>query len=237
VPTHQNEYGQPIGAPVVGWTPRAVPGGRALVGSAITVRPLELADATGLFAATCSQAPERWTYLPQGPFTTVAGLIGYLEPMWAAADHRPMALVDPSGAVLGTASFMRIAPELGTVEVGSIMYGPALARTRAATEAMTLMARHVFEELGYRRYEWKCDALNAPSRSAAQRLGFTFEGVWRNALVTRGRNRDTAWYAMTDRDWARLAPAHAAWLAETEGGPQRRSLSSLTRAALDGRAP
>jgi RimJ/RimL family protein N-acetyltransferase len=143
-----------------------------------------------------------------------------------------MALVDPAGAVLGTASFMRINREHGTAEVGSIMYGPALARTRAATEAMTLMARHVFEDLGYRRYEWKCDALNAPSRKAAERLGFAFEGIWRNALVVKGRNRDTAWYAMTDQDWRLLAPAHAQWLAETHTSPQRRPLGELTRAAL-----
>ena len=225
-----NPFGQPIGVPVTSWCPRAMPGETPLVGDAIIVRPLVADNLPGLFTATCTSAPERWTYMTEGPFDDVAGLAAYLRPLVDSPASRPMTLTTPTGEIVGTASFMRIDPTHGTVEVGSIMLSPGLARTRAATQAMTLMAAHVFEDLGYRRYEWKCDSLNEPSRRAALRLGFAFEGVWRNALVYKGRNRDTAWFAMTDDDWTVLAPLHRAWLDHTRDAPQQYSLSELTAA-------
>ena len=125
---------------------------------------------------------------------------------------------------MGVASYLRIAPEVGSIEVGHINYSPLLQRTRASTEAMYLMMRRAFDELGYRRYEWKCDALNAPSRDAAERLGFTFEGVFRQATIYKRRNRDTAWYAIIDSEWPLIRDAFEAWLDPEnfdEGGEQR----------------
>ncbi|MEZ5287532.1 MAG: GNAT family protein [Vicinamibacterales bacterium] len=139
----------------------------------------------------------------------------------------------PSSAA-GVASYLRITPAAGTIEVGHIHFSPALQQTPAATEAMYLMMRRAFE-LGYRRYEWKCDALNAPSRRAAQRLGFSYEGVFRQALVTKGRNRDTAWYACIDAEWPALSRAFERWLAPDNfdaGGRQREALSDLTAPVL-----
>ena len=134
------------------------------------------------------------------------------------------------GRAAGRASYMRIDPAQGSIEVGSIQYGAALARTRAATEAMYLLARHAFEDLGYRRYEWKCDSLNEPSRAAARRLGFTYEGRFRQAMVYRGRNRDTDWFSITDAEWPRLRTAYDAWLDPANfdaDGRQQQSLSVL----------
>lgn len=231
--TRVNEFGQPIGLAVAPVPVRQYPGECALVGTSITVRPLQREDAAQLFEATCTAAPERWTYMVSGPFASVDELAAMLDGMLTTPDMRPMALITPSGRIVGTATFMRIDPRQGTAEVGTIMFSPELARTRAATESMALMADHVFSDLGYRRYEWKCDSLNAPSRAAAIRLGFTFEGVWRNALTYKGRNRDTAWYAMTDDDWRVLKPCYDRWLTETEADrPQKSSLSELTRDAL-----
>jgi RimJ/RimL family protein N-acetyltransferase len=141
-------------------------------------------------------------------------------------------VIDPSdGTPTGTASFLRIEPEVGSLEVGSILYAPRLQRTRAGTEAMTILATYAFDELGYRRLEWKCDALNAPSRSAAARLGFRFEGVFRNATIYKGRSRDTAWFAITDGDWPQVRAAHRRFLDPRNfdgDGRQLVSLSELT---------
>jgi RimJ/RimL family protein N-acetyltransferase len=141
-----------------------------------------------------------------------------------------MAILSTAGAGLGIAAYLRIDPAMGSAEVGSILYAAALQRTTGATEAMALMARHVFDDLGYRRYEWKCDSLNAPSRAAATRLGFRYEGRFRNAVVYKGRNRDTDWFAMTDGDWPGVKAAYAAWLDPENfepDGAQRRSLAEL----------
>jgi RimJ/RimL family protein N-acetyltransferase len=147
-----------------------------------------------------------------------------------------VAVCGPDGTPLGLANYLRIDPANGCVEVGNILLGRALQRTVAATEAMHLLAAHVFDDLGYRRYEWKCDALNALSQAAATRLGFRYEGTFRQAVVYKGRNRDTAWFSITDRDWPRVAAAHRAWLAPTNfagDGTQRRSLSDLTSEGAD----
>jgi RimJ/RimL family protein N-acetyltransferase len=143
-----------------------------------------------------------------------------------------------TGQPVGYASYLRIDPKSGVIEVGHISYTPLLQRRPAATETMFLMMRHVFDELGYRRYEWKCNALNAPSRAAATRLGFTYEGTFRQAMVVKGHNRDTAWYSILDSEWPALKPAFERWLAPSnfdDAGKQRESLSDLTKAAVPGR--
>lgn len=234
-----DEHGQPVGEPVPGWAPPPRPADDlVLTGEDVRLEPLRADLVPGLFAATCGPGTEAaWTYMSAGPFADEAGLSAYLETM-ATQDWLPLAIrARGDDRVLGMAAYLRIAPGAGTIEVGAIMLGPELARTRAATETMWLMAEHVFG-LGYRRYEWKCDALNAPSRRAAERLGFRHEGTWRQALVYKGRNRDTAWFAMTDGDWVRLGPAFREWLDQTRGGrPQTRPLGELTAAALQGERP
>ena len=151
--------------------------------------------------------------------------------MAAADDPLFYAVVDQaSGGAIGVASYLRIEPAVGVIEVGHIAYSPPLRRTTAATEAMYLMMRRVFDELGYRRYEWKCDALNAPSRRAADRFGFSFEGVFRQATMYKGRNRDTAWYSITDVEWPALKARFEAWLDESNfsaDGAQRLSLNEV----------
>jgi RimJ/RimL family protein N-acetyltransferase len=184
-----------------------------------------------LYAALCG--PDNgalWTYRLEEAPGSVAGLAAALARAEADPDAVTYAIVAPEQGPCGLATLMRCDPEVGVVEVGSILYAPSLQRTRAATEAMVLLGRHVFEALGYRRYEWKCDSLNAPSRVAAQRLGFTYEGTFRQAVVYKGRNRDTAWFSITDDEWPALRAAYDAWLDPDnfdEGLTQRTSLSRL----------
>ena len=170
-----------------------------------------------------------------GPFATFESYRNWVSAAASGADPMFFAIVDRgSGKPTGVASFMRIDPAAGSIEVGGLAYSPALQRAPAATEAMFLMMQRAFE-LGYRRYEWKCNALNAPSRSAALRLGFSYEGIFRQHVVHKGRNRDTAWFAIVDREWPTLKRAYAAWLdaKNFDGeGKQRLRLSDLTREAL-----
>lgn len=209
----RNQFGQPIGDPVGDIAARR-PEAVALPGRTCRLDPLRVEDAADLLAALRAGAgDEQWTYLSYGPCGSPAELATVIEGLRADPDVLPFAIRTPDGAAVGMASLLRINPAIGTIEVGHILYGAGARRAAPATEAMYLLARYVVEDLGYRRYEWKCDALNAPSRAAAQRLGFTFEGVWRKAITYKGRNRDTAWYAMTDDDWARLRPAYEDWLA------------------------
>ena len=182
-----------------------------------------------------------WTYLPYGPFDRAADYLAWVESIAGKDDPQFFAIVaepgpgptsgaDPGPAAIGVASYLRIDPPQGSIEVGHINYSPRLQRTVAATESMYLMMRRAFE-LGYRRYEWKCHSLNAPSRAAAQRLGFSYEGIFRQARVDKGRNRDTAWYAMIDREWPALDRAFTQWLDPANfdnQGRQRTSLSELT---------
>ena len=193
-----------------------------------------MAHADGLFAAhTADRDGRMWTYLPIGPFEDIDGFRAWVWDAAASADPLHYAIVTDHGPV-GTASFLRIAPGAGSIEVGFITYSPLLQRTRAATEAMYLMMRWVFEA-GYRRYEWKCNALNMPSRRAAQRLGFSYEGVFRQAQITKGANRDTAWYAAIDAEWPVLQTAFETWLHPDNfdaTGQQRQALSELTRPVL-----
>lgn len=230
MPVRENDYGQPIGDPLPEWTAPPTPGGVELVGDETVVRPMTLADAPALFGATCGPGTESdWTYLSAGPFADVGEFTAYLHSMLERPNAVPMTIVR-DGEVAGTASWLRLDRHNGVVEVGAVVFGRALQRTRAATEAMFLMADHVFD-LGYRRYEWKCDSLHERSRRTATRLGFRFEGVFRQAVIHKGRTRDTAWFAMTDSDWTRLRPVIANWLDQTihtESATPPRSLSSLT---------
>jgi RimJ/RimL family protein N-acetyltransferase len=176
-----------------------------------------------------------WTYLPYGPFDSLESYRAWMDQDCRGTDPLFYAIVDRAGdQAVGVASYLRIDPAKGSIEVGHINYSPSLQRTPAATEAMHLMMKEAFE-LGYRRYEWKCNALNAASRKAAQRLGLSFEGVFRQAAVVKGRNRDTAWYAAIDKEWPDLDKAFRQWLAPANfdaDGQQRTSLSLLTAPIL-----
>ena len=210
-----NELGQPIGVPVPDWTPRPRPPRTVMEGRTCRVEPLDPGrHAADLHAANRLDREGRiWTYMPYGPFETPEAYRAWAEDACAGDDPLFHAIVDTAtGKAVGVASYLRIEPAVGVIEVGHINYAPPLQRTVAATEAMFLMMTRVFDELGYRRYEWKCDALNAASCRAAERLGFRFEGVFRQATMYKGRNRDTAWYAIIDGDWPALRSAYRAWL-------------------------
>jgi RimJ/RimL family protein N-acetyltransferase len=231
---HINHLGQPIGFPLPGWTARPRPPRTAMVGQWCTVEMIDPArHAADLFAAYALDKEGRnWTYLPYGPFAAFEDFRAWLEQDSRGDDPlRHVIIEHRSGRAAGVASLMRIDPAAGVIEVGGIHYAPPLQRTPAATEAMYLMMRRVFDELGYRRYEWKCDALNAASQRAALRFGFVFEGVFRNHMIVKGRSRDTAWFAMTDAGWPARKAAFEQWLDpanfDTEGR-QKVRLSELT---------
>jgi RimJ/RimL family protein N-acetyltransferase len=175
-----------------------------------------------------------WTYQGDEPPADVAAAAWGITAMASREDTLPFAIIDrETGVFRGRLALLRIQPAIGAIEVGSIIYAPSFQRTRAATEVQYLLARHVFEDLGYRRYEWKCDSLNAPSRAAATRLGFVEEGTWRQALVVKGRNRDTTWFSIIDHEWPRVRAAMEAWLADDnvdDEGRQRRRLADLRAA-------
>jgi RimJ/RimL family protein N-acetyltransferase len=201
------------------------------------VRPVAPdADAQALFAESHPADGDRaiWTYLPDGPYESAEHLREMLD--WAATSDDPLYFTLaplPDERPLGVAAYLRITPQFGVVEIGHIWFGPRLQRTTAATEAIFLLARHAFDDLGYRRLEWKCNSLNAASRRAAERFGFTFEGVSRKHQVVKGRNRDTAWYAITDDEWPAIRSGYEAWLApENFDGKdrQKRSLAQLMHA-------
>ena len=220
---------RPVGGQV-DWTPARRPDRTPLRGSHVLLRPLDPAtDAGALYEA--SRDPAIWTYLFYGPYPGVEELRDLLESVKDGQDPLYFAIVRlPQERPEGMASYMRITPEHGVIEIGNIWFGTPLQRTTAATEAIYLLARHAFEDLGYRRLEWKCDSLNAPSRRAAERFGFSFEGVFAQHMIYKGRNRDTAWYAITDRRWPAVRTAFEAWLEPANfdaDGRQRRSLSEL----------
>lgn len=228
-----NSLGQPIGPAVPGWTPREPPPRAVLAGRFCRLEPVDPArHAAELDAAYRADSEGRlWTYLPYGPFDKPEAFVAWLERFCLGDDPLFYAIVDlRTGAAAGMASYLRIDRANGSIEVGHLNFAPCLQRTPAATEAMFLMMRQAFE-LGYRRYEWKCDALNAPSRAAAQRLGLSFEGIFRQAVIYKGRSRDTAWYAAIDREWPVLREAFQDWLDPAnfdDQGRQRRRLGELT---------
>ena len=226
---HHNAQGQPVGVPVPNWTGCASIPMTPMKGRTCDVVPLNVAHAADLHDAfSADETGTLWTYMPTGPFLSAAEYQQWVEEVCKSTDPLFFVIINTStGKPVGVASYLRIQPENGVVEVGFITFAPALQRTVMATEAMYLMMRRVFEELGYRRYEWKCDALNAPSRQAAIRLGFQYDGLFKQALVYKGRNRDTAWYSVIDGDWPAIKVAFASWLDPAnfdENGHQRAPL-------------
>jgi RimJ/RimL family protein N-acetyltransferase len=224
----------PIG-PAVDAAPARLPARTLLRGRWVTVAPLDPPTHTeALFEGTHGPGKEKlWLYLAEGPFADCGSFRAYLEKCAASNNPLSFAIIEnATGSAVGHASYMRITPEHRVIEVGNIFYTPALARSAGATEAMYLMAKYVFEECGYRRYEWKCNALNEPSRRAALRLGFSFEGIFRRHMIQKGRSRDTAWYAMIDEEWRARKARFERWLAPENfdaAGRQRTPLSSLSR--------
>jgi RimJ/RimL family protein N-acetyltransferase len=208
---YTNSLGQPIGFPLPCWQPCSPPPRTPMFGRTCRLEPLSGAHLSDLYVAYSDDREGRiWTYLPCGP----------LE----------------SGKPAGISSYIRIDPKVGSIEIAQVHFSPRLQRTVAATEAMYLMMARVFDELGYRRYEWKCDNANAKSRAAAARLGFTFEGIFRQCTIYKGRNRDTAWFSILDSEWPSLKTAFQTWLDPDNfdaDGKQRRSLSRLTAMARE----
>ena len=227
----------PNGKPLPDWSPRIIPPRKILLGRYTRLEPLDPAKHGGdLVAAFKITDPNSWTYLFHGPFNDDAGIRRWLVDSANASGFVYYAIVDlASGHAGGIASYMRMDPANGVIEVGSIHYSDALKQTRASTEAMYLMMRHVFDDLGYRRYEWKCNSFNEPSRRTALRLGFSFEGIFRNHMVVKGHSRDTAWFAITDDEWPRLKAAFEKWLTPENfdsAGRQRTPLSSERKSAV-----
>jgi RimJ/RimL family protein N-acetyltransferase len=210
------------------WKPVPLPRPVALHGRTVMLEPLDkVRHAADLWNAVRGH-DGLWTWLFDGPFASESAFTSDIQAKQAATDRIFYALISAEiGAAAGYASFLRIEPAHGVIEVGNILLSPVLQRTTAATEAMYLMARHVFEDLGYRRYEWKCNALNLPSRRAALRLGFTFEGIFRQHMVVKGHSRDTAWFSMLDHEWPARKAAFEAWLAPSNFDAEGRQVTSL----------
>ena len=204
-----------------------------LTGTSVAIEPIDSArHGSDLYAAVCSPdgdpSGDIWTYMSFGPFDNFEDFQAWLAPQDGQDDPLVFAIIDrASGTARGMASYLRFFPQWNSCEVGSIWYAPSLKQSRAATEAMYLMAHHVFEDLGYRRYEWKCDSLNAASRRAALRLGFSYEGIFRQHMLYKGRNRDTAWYAMIDQDWPQVKTTFEAWLSAENFDSHGRQLRGL----------
>jgi len=227
------ETDRPVGA-ALEWQPARRPEPAVIEGRYVRLRPLSAAtDAESLYPESHPPAgdPWMWTYLPSGPYRDAAEMRAGLELSEVSEDPLFFTLLPLPGAQpAGVASYLRITPEHGVIEIGHIWFGASLRRTRAATEVIYLLAAHAFDDLGYRRLEWKCDSLNQASRRAADRFGFSFEGVFRRHMVVKGRNRDTAWYAITGEDWPRIGAGMRAWLEPDNfdsDGHQRRPLAEL----------
>ncbi|MBN9624292.1 MAG: GNAT family N-acetyltransferase [Actinobacteria bacterium] len=224
---------RPLGEKVE-WGGAKVPAKEPLEGRTVVLRPLDVdRDVEALFRESHEPDgdPEIWDYLFEGPFDDVEEMRALLVPA-AAGDDPIFFAIEPRdlGVAAGQCTYMRIDAPMGSIEIGNIWFGPRLRRTTAATEAIYLLARHAFRDLGYRRFEWKCNALNAPSRRAAERFGFTFEGIFRQHIVVKGRNRDTAWYSIVDSEWPRIEAGFETFLDPGNfdaEGRQRRPLSEL----------
>lgn len=235
-----NDLGQPIGFALVEWKPPRIPSHELIEGRFCRLERLNLyCHTAALFAAFAADTEARhWTYLSYGPFRDLRDYRDWICDSCLSADPLFFAIIDLSDEQpVGVASYLNIAPAHGSIEVGHLCFSPLLQRKPAATEAMYLMMKRAFE-LGYRRYEWKCDALNSASRAAAMRLGLSFEGVFRQASVYKGRNRDTAWYAAIDSEWPPLHECFKVWLDPSnfdENGRQRIRLVDLTGRVLKAR--
>jgi RimJ/RimL family protein N-acetyltransferase len=228
-----NEFGQPIGSALPDWRGALTPPRTTMTGRYCRVEPLIPAThGADLFQAFREDRQGRlWTYMASGPFKSEDQFMSWIETASNQQDPLFHAIVDNNtDRALGLCAFMRIKPAVGVIEVGSITFAPALQQSIMATEAMFLMMCRVFDELGYRRYEWKCDTLNEASQKAAKRLGFSFEGIFAQALVYKGRNRDTAWFAMLDHQWPQLKRAFLQWLDPANfdtDGSQKQKLGNL----------
>jgi RimJ/RimL family protein N-acetyltransferase len=229
-----NKNGQPIGRPLPDWTPRPHPPRTPIEGRFCRIEPFSIdAHAPDLFKAfQLNTSGANWTYLSYEPTETEADLRDIMAGGWLGDDPLFHTIVDQvTNKPVGVAALMRIDKANGVIEVGNIHYSEHLKQRPAATEAMFLLMRRVFKELGYRRYEWKCDSLNAPSRAAAARLGFQYDGLFPQAIVCKGRNRDTAWFSILDSDWPALEAGYEAWLSAdnfTASGQQKRRLQDCT---------
>ena len=235
-----NALGQPVGAAVDDWQTRPRPPKTAMHGRYCRVEPIDPGrHAADLFAAnTLDTQGANWTYMPYGPFDDLASYRAWMDQSCRSPDPYFHAVIDlQSNQAVGVASLMRINPEHGVIEVGHINYSPLLQRRIAGTEAMFLLMRRAFDELGYRRYEWKCNALNEASKGAALRLGFTFEGVFRQANVFKGRNRDTAWFSLLDSEWPATKAAFEQWLAPANFAEDGQQIQSLRRLMQQRRLP
>lgn len=223
----EKQFGMPLGD----WQPPGMPQAAQMQGHYVQLERMTADHAHALYRTLGGQ-DGLWDYMAVGPFHAEAGFIRWVTEQAALSDPMFFVVIDPqTGQAGGLLSYMRIAPAMGVIEIGSIVIGPDLQRSRATTEAFLLMIGYAFEN-GYRRVEWKCDALNLPSRNAAQRLGLSYEGVFRQAIHYKGRNRDTAWFAAIDQDWPALREAYRAWLSPTNfdaDGRQIERLSDLTR--------
>jgi RimJ/RimL family protein N-acetyltransferase len=228
---------RPIG-PLVDTSRARRPERVTLAGRFVTLTPLSAAaHADALFEGANSGAKDQvWDYLFDGPYDDRAAFRANIDAKAKSEDPLFFAIIDKaSGAPVGYQTFLRIEPAHRVIEVGNILYTLAMQRTPGATEAQYLFARYVFDDLGYRRYEWKCNALNAPSRRAAQRFGFTFEGVFRQHMIVKGRNRDTAWYSMLDHEWPARRAAFERWLAPDNFDADGRQIVALSK--LNGAPP
>jgi len=221
----------PLHEELSSWKPAGLPGRESMSGRTVTAEPLDAERHAAALWRAVQGRDEVWAYLSDGPYHSEADLATALKEKQTSSSAVFFAIVPKTtGNVAGYASYMRMDPHNGVIEVGNILFAPALQRSVAATEAMYLMAHHIFEDLGYRRYEWKCNAKNEPSRRAALRLGFTFEGIFRQHMVIKGKNRDTAWFSMLDREWPTRKAIFEAWLDPgnfDDKGQQRRSLGQL----------
>ena len=232
-----NDFGLPVGDVVEGWQPRARPEPVVLTGRYVRVAPLSSAHYSELFETVCGPGDgDLWTYRPVDRPASLAELWMHLAAVLDSPVDVTFAVVPTEGPYAGRpaglASYLRIEPATGQVEVGGVLLAKALQRTRAATEAIHLLMRHAFDELGYRRFEWKCDSLNEPSRRAATRLGFSYEGRFRNHMITKGRNRDTDWFSVTDDEWPAVRAAHERWLDPANFDPDGRQLTALSESQL-----
>lgn len=223
---------QPTGTPLPGWTPRPRPPRTAAAGRFCRLEPLDPSrHGPALFDANATDADGRmWTYLGYGPFAGYDSYAAWLAGQAGSDDPLFHAIVTPEHGAVGLAAYLRIEPAVGVIEIGHLAFSPRLQRTPAATEALFLLIRRAFDELGYRRVEWKCDSLNAPSYRAAERLGFRYEGLFRQATIYKGRNRDTAWFSIIDTEWDAVKTGFERWLDPAnfdDGGRQRATLQTL----------
>jgi len=230
---HYNDWGQPLGAAMPDWQPCPRPQGEVLNGDYCRLEPLDAArHGRELFAAYAMAGDGRdWTWLPVEPFDDEAQYLAFATACQHSTDYVHFAVIDQqTNRAVGTLALMRIEPGHGVMEVGYVVFSPLLKQTRMATEAHYLLMCYAFDRLGYRRYEWKCDSCNQPSRQAALRLGFQYEGTFRQMMVYKGRSRDTCWFSIIDSEWPQVKAGFERWLAAdnfTPDGTQRRKLDAL----------